>query len=119
MLDEKNSPHSRHGGACKTCYGGVTISSKDYSKITRNSHWYDVAHASSVIRPGARRLNTVIGPCKGVQQIMYLNPDQSIGVIILNKNDRTEELTFTTSSSDKKVTCSLPAKSVTSLDWKL
>ena len=58
MLDENGAPN-RPGG-CQTCFGVVDISSKDYSyaSIERNSQYYDLAHCSKVIKPGAVRIAT-------------------------------------------------------------
>ena len=52
MLDNDRGPN-REGG-CQTCYGAVDINNSDYKTITRNSHYYIIAHMSTVVKPGAR-----------------------------------------------------------------
>ena len=54
MLDNDRAPN-REGG-CQTCYGAVDISNSDYKTIIRNSHYYIIAHLSSVVKPGAVRI---------------------------------------------------------------
>ena len=58
MLDYQGKPFRPRG--CSTCYGAVSIDASDYSleSIVRNSHYYDVAHCSKVLQPGAVRLGT-------------------------------------------------------------
>ena len=58
MLDDAHKPY-RPGG-CSTCWGAVTLSSQDhsYKAVVRNSHYYNVAHCSKVLHPGAVRIGT-------------------------------------------------------------
>ena len=56
MLDNDRGPN-REGG-CQTCYGAVDINNSDYKTIIRNSHYYIIAHLSSVVKPGAVRIAT-------------------------------------------------------------
>lgn len=116
MLDDNRGPHSRHDGACTTCYGGVTISSADYKSITRNSHWFNVAHASAVVKPGARLMESGGYEFKArFEYLMFLNPDNTIGVLILNGLSETQQVNF--SNADKSVKYNVPAKSLVSLLW--
>lgn len=117
MLDDKRGPFSRHAGSCKTCYGGVTISSSDYRTIIRNSHWFDCAHASVAIKPGARLMKTEqTGLPSGLECQMFLNKDMTIGTILSNKGDADCMVVFTDGSSS--VEYSVPAKSIVSLIWQ-
>lgn len=117
MLDDKKGPYSPHDGSCKTCFGGVTINSSDYKTITKNSHWYNVVHASSVVKPGAKRLETTdSGFPSGFEYLMFLNTDGSIGVLLCNKNEANQQIIF---SGDKaSVKYIVPGKSIASLLWK-
>ncbi len=117
MLDEKNAPYSPHNGSCKTCYGGVTIQTSDYHTITKNTHWYSVAHASAVIRPGARKM-TVSGynAPSGVELQMYKNTDGTIGVIVCNKSSDAQTIVF--GASTYTATMKIPAKCIASSVWK-
>ena len=117
MLDDKRGPYSRHDGSCKTCYGGVTINSSDYKTIVRNSHWFNCAHASAVIKPGAKLMK--IQPFNMPSDLecqMYLNTDNTVGVLLCNKGTSERSIVFT---NDKfSVNYSVPAKSIASLLWK-
>ena len=117
MLDDKNGPYSPQDGSCKTCYGGVTIKSSDYKTITKNSHWYNVAHASSVVKPGARRMETsgFTFP-SGFECQMYLNPDNTVGVLMLNSQSSTQQVVFI--NSEFTVKYNVPAKSLVTLIWQ-
>lgn len=117
MLDEKKGPYSPHDGSCKTCYGGVTISSLDYESITKNAHWYHVAHASAVVKPGAKRI--AIGGMElptRFECMMFLNPDNTVGTLICNNSDQDQALIFANTKFTVKYT--VPAKSLVSLIWQ-
>ena len=117
MLDEKKGPYSPHAGSCKTCYGGVTISSLDYESITKNAHWYHVAHASAVVKPGAKRI--AIGGMElptRFECMMFLNPDNTVGTLICNNSDQDQALIFANTKFTVKYT--VPAKSLVSLIWQ-
>ena len=117
MLDDKRGPFSRHDGSCKTCYGGVTINSADYKTIVKNSHWFDCAHASVALKPGARRME-----CKtfdlpsGMEIQMYLNTDNTVGVLICNNSAKEQDFVFATTKHTVKY--KVPAKSIASLLWQ-
>jgi glucosylceramidase len=116
MLDENRGPFSPKPGSCKTCYGGVTISSKDYKTITKNTHWYTVAHASAVVKPGAKRIDLSGAEMNGYQCQMFLNPDNTVGVLLLNEGSEDKQLVFANSKFTVKY--KLPAKSIASLIWQ-
>ena len=117
MLDDKRGPYSRHDGSCKTCYGGVTINSADYRTIVKNSHWFDCAHASVALKPGARRMqHQSFSLPSGFEFQMYLNPDNTVGVIICNNNSSSQQVVF--SNDGFTVKYSVPAKSLVSLIWQ-
>ena len=117
MLDDKNGPYSPQDGSCKTCYGGVTISSSDYKKITKNSHWFNVAHASAVVKPGARRMQTSGSSFpSGFECQMFLNPDGTIGVLMLNTQSSMQQVVFRNESFTVKY--NVPERSIVSLIWQ-
>lgn len=117
MLDDNNGPYSPQDGSCKTCYGGVTIKSSDYKSIVKNSHWFNVAHASSVVKPGARRMETsgFTFP-SGFECQMYLNTDNTVGVLMLNSQSSSQQVVFI--NSEFTVKYNVPAKSLVSLIWQ-
>jgi len=117
MLDEKHSPH-RGAGACTTCYGALDINSSTYSyaSIDRKSHWYDVAHPSVAIKPGAVRIGTSGYTANNLQYLAFRNPDSSYGVLILNESSSDQQLVFASDTHSAKI--DIPAKSVVSALWK-
>ena len=117
MLDEKNGPYSPQDGSCKTCYGGVTIKSTDYKTITKNSHWFNVAHASAVVKPGARKMQTSGSSFpSGFECQMFLNPDGSVGVLMLNNQSSSQQVIFRNDTFTVKY--NVPEKSIVSLIWQ-
>ena len=116
MLDEKNGPYSPQDGSCKTCFGGVTIKSSDYKTITKNSHWFNVAHASSVVKPGAKMMKTTGDFPVSFEYQMFLNPDGTVGVLIQNGQKTAQQVIFR--NDEFTVKYSVPAASLVSLIWK-
>ena len=116
LLDSDGKPY-RPGG-CSTCFGALTLSAKDHSLqgIVRNSHYYDVAHCSKVLAPGAVRLGTSGYTPDMVTYQWYRNPDGSYAVIALNEGSAEVRINFVTEKAS--VPCKLPAKSVFSVTWK-
>ncbi|MBQ7811174.1 MAG: glucosylceramidase [Bacteroidales bacterium] len=117
MLDDKRGPFSPHDGSCKTCYGAVTINSADYKTIVKNSHWYDCAHASVALKPGARMMkHDSFSLPSGIELQMYLNPDKTVGVLICNNSSEDQSFVFSTNKHTVKY--NVPAKSIASLIWQ-
>ena len=113
MLDDERKPY-RPGG-CSTCFGAVTLSTKDRKSLVRNSHYYNVAHASKVLLPGAVRLETKGYESAGLTYQWYRNPDGSQALLLLNESSADVMVNFVT---DKySVPCKVPAKSVQSVRW--
>ena len=115
MLDNERKPY-RPGG-CSTCYGAVTINNSTYaySSIERNTHYYNVAHASKVVKPGAVRIGTKGVSKTGVTYQAYLNTDRSYGILFLNESSSEQQLVFATDK--RSVTVNIPAKSIESVIW--
>ena len=115
MLDDKKGPN-RPGG-CNTCYGGVTVSSSTYSyaSLSRNSQYFQVAHCSKVLQPGAVRLGTRGYTNRGLTYQWYRNPDGSYGVLLLNENAVEAKVVFTTEKHS--VTCKVPPQAIQSVFW--
>lgn len=117
MLDDKKGPYSPQDGSCKTCFGGVTINSANYKTITKNTHWYNVAHASAVIKPGAKKIEAGgVKTSSDFEYQMFLNPDGTVGVIICNKKDAEQSLVFVGDGFTVKY--NVPAKCIASLIWQ-
>lgn len=116
MLDDEGKPYRPKG--CSTCYGAVSVShaSYSYSSLDKKSQWYDILHASAVIKPGAVRIGTKGYVAKDVTYLAFRNPDASYGVIFLNVGSSQEQFVFT--NSDHSVNVKVPAKAIVSVIWK-
>ena len=115
MLDYQGKPFRPRG--CSTCYGAVSIDASDYSleSIVRNSHYYDVAHCSKVLQPGAVRLGTSGYSAAGLAYQLYRNPDGSYAALILNETGADALLNFVT--DNYAVACRIPARAIQSVTW--
>ena len=114
MLDDQRKPY-RPGG-CSTCFGAVTLSTSDHKSIIRNSHYYNVAHCSKVLQPGAVRLGTKGYETAGLTYQWYRNPDGSQALLLLNEGSSDTMVNFV---SDKySLACRVPAKAIQSIRWK-
>ena len=116
MLDDERKPY-RPGG-CSTCYGALQIShdSYTYASTQRLSHWYDVAHPSACIRPGAVRIGTSGYTAAKLSYLAFRNPDGSIGILAMNEGGEDRQLVFVTDAHSVHV--NVPANSVVSALWK-
>lgn len=114
MLDDERKPY-RPGG-CSTCFGAVTLSSKDRKSIVKNSHYYNVAHCSKVLQPGAVRLGTTGYETAGLTYQWYKNPDGSQALLLLNEGTAVAEVNFVTEKHS--LNCKVPAKAIQSVLWR-
>ena len=116
MLDYQGKPFRPRG--CSTCYGAVSIDASDYSleSIVRNSHYYDVAHCSKVLQPGAVRLGTSGYSAAGLTYQLYRNPDGSYAALILNEGTSDALLNFVTDRY--AVACRIPPRALQSVTWQ-
>ena len=116
MLDYQGKPFRPRG--CSTCYGAVSIDASDYSlgSIVRNSHYYDVAHCSKVLQPGAVRLGTSGYSAAGLTYQLYRNPDGSYAALILNEGTSDALLNFVT--DNYAVACRIPPRALQSVTWQ-
>lgn len=113
MLDTERGPN-RDGG-CQTCYGAVDIDSKNFTTITRNSHYYIIGHLSSVVKPGAVRIGTKGYSAGGVVTSAFENPDGSYALVVLNRTDAAQKLSV--SANGSYFTYEVPSFSVASFRW--
>jgi len=115
MLDDNNGPHGG-SGACNTCYGSVDISSRDYTTLTRNSHFFAIGHMSKALRHGGTRIGTS-GYCpSNVTVLAADNPDGTYGLILLNEN--TSSITMNVEAGEQWFALTLPSQSITTCVWK-
>ena len=111
-LDEHNRPFRPRG--CSTCYGVITVSSEDASILSRNSQYYDLAHCSKVVKPGAEMLSCSGPDASGLEYLAFANPDGSTGVLILNESDADQILSLR-QAHKKEVRCLSAAHSIVSV----
>ena len=115
MLDDKKGPYTNFKGSCMTCYGAANVASYAYSQVEKYTHWYNIAHASRVVRPGAVRLGTE-GSVEGLECLLFRNPDRTLGALLLNATDET--LHPVLAGKKHSVPVSVPARSLVSVRWK-
>lgn len=115
MLDSERGPN-RDGG-CQTCYGAVDISRSDYKTMTFNSHYYIIGHLSSVVKPGAFRIDSNESVTAGLMYSAFQNPDGTLAFVLLNEGDEMAHVSLTADGKNY-VDCMVPAKSVTSYRLK-
>ena len=114
MLDSDMAPN-RPGG-CQTCYGAVDIDNSNYSKITRNSHYYIIGHLSSVVKPGAVRIGTTGYTDADITYSAFKNEDGSYAFVVSNTGDI--EKLFNINQGKNSFSYKLPARSIVSFQWK-
>ena len=110
MLDDNNGPHGG-AGACNTCFGAVDVSSKDYTTLTKRSHYYAIGHLSKAFKTGSTRIGV-----KGYQPSNVLvcaaeNPDGTYGVVLMNENSN--GLTMQLEAGEHFFSLTLPGRSIT------
>jgi len=107
-LDEKGRPNI----GPFNCGGMVTIHSQTKA-VTYSGQFWAFAHYSRFIRRGAARLDSQ-GGASGVSHAAFENPDQQRVLVLTNPDAaRTCELRM----GEMVATVSLPANSVTTLQW--
>ena len=114
MLDDRGAPN-RPGG-CNTCFGAVDINSADYKTLDRKSHYYFIGHMSKVLHTGSTRIGTSGYMPYGVNATAAVNPNGTYGIVLQNENTNFVQLTIDDGNHHFDVT--LPAKSITSCNWK-
>lgn len=115
MLDTERGPN-REGG-CRTCYGAVDIDKSDYKTMTYNSHYYIIGHLSSVVKPGAFRIESKSDRDGGLIYSAFENPDGTVAFVVLNASEDTSGFSVTIDGKNY-LNGELPAKSVGSYLWK-
>ena len=113
MLDNDRGPN-REGG-CQTCYGAVDINNSDYKTIIRNSHYYIIAHLSSVVKPGAVRIATTGYTDNGITCSAFENTDGTYAFVLIINNEKSKKITV--SDGQRHFAYDVPGKSVTSYRW--
>jgi glucosylceramidase len=97
-------PHTDRGG-CDRCLGAVTIAG---DRVTRNSAYYVIAHASKFVRPGSVRIQSSSVP--GLANVAFRTPDKKFVLIVLNETEKSASFDLVVGKSAAK--CSLPPSAV-------
>jgi glucosylceramidase len=115
MLDVNRGPNL--DGGCTTCYGAVDIST-DYKTITKNSHYYVIAHMSSVVKPSAVRIATdkTSYTASGLTYAAFKNTDGTYAVVLCNNYSSARSVVV--SDGTKHFSVMLPANGIVSCKWK-
>ena len=113
MLDMDQGPHGGPG-ACATCYGAVDIDPETYSVVTRNSHYYVIAHMASVVKPGATRIGVNGGENPDLIYSAFENKDGSLALVVCNKG---EAMSVSVSDGGRRFSCQIPARAIVSFSW--
>lgn len=114
MLDSDQGPHGGPG-ACATCYGAVDVDNKDYATITRNSHYYAMAHMGAVVKPGAVRIGVTTSPCDGFSCAAFENTDGSHALVVANNHP--DKRNVAVSDGNICFHYTVPANAVVSFRW--
>lgn len=115
MLDNDQGPHGGEG-ACSTCYGAVDVNNSDYSTVTRNSHYYVMAHMGAVVKPGATRIQASGYTKKGLTYAAFENTDGTYAFVAANNNSETLNLTI--DDGAHHFSYSIPGNAVISYRWR-
>lgn len=113
LLDDKHGPY-RPGG-CGTCYGCIDIQSSNYRTLTRNSHYYTMAHLSKVVLPGAFRIKSNGFTAAGLYTSAFINKDGSLALVALN--DSGTPIGITVNDGTHSFAWSIPPRTVASFRW--
>jgi glucosylceramidase len=96
--DQNQLPHTP--GGCDRCLGAVTING---DKVTRNSAYYIIAHASKFVRPGSKRIAS--NYLTELPNVAFLTPMGKIVLIVFN--DTRVMQTFNIKYNNKQVVLGL------------
>ncbi len=113
VLDNDRGPN-REGG-CQTCYGAVDLSNYDYKTITRNSHYYVIAHLAAFVKPDAVRIACTGYTPENVLMQAFKNTDGSYALVVCNTSDENKSITFSDGKNYFMYTVGM--KSVVSFKW--
>ena len=110
MLDDNRGPHGG-AGACNTCFGAVDVSSKDYTTLTKRSHYYAIGHLSKAFKTGSTRIGVKGYQPTNVTVCAAENPDGTYGVVLMNENS--DGIQMQIEAGNRFFALTLPGRSVT------
>jgi glucosylceramidase len=77
--------------------------------ISLQSSYFYLGHFARFVKPGARRI-ACSADCHDLESAAFLNPDDSVAVVVMNRSER--EQRFTLSTGDHRTLAELPARSI-------
>ncbi len=107
VLDEKGGPN--HVG--NYCDAPVSINTQT-EEVHYNSSYYFIGHLSRFIRPGAKRVESVVDSAE-LSVVSFENSDGTISTVLLNETDEARDISVRVNT--KAVTVHLPGHSITTL----
>ena len=107
--DPNNGPHTSNGG-CDSCTGAITI---DGDKVTPNTAYYTLAHASKFVPPGSIRIDS--NDLDTLPNVAFKTPGGKHILIVSNITTTTQK--FDVRSNGKVFSATLDAGSVATYIW--
>ncbi|MFT7560560.1 MAG: glucosylceramidase, partial [Flavobacteriales bacterium] len=109
--DSNLQPHTK--GGCDACLGALTI---DGDNVKRNAAYYIIAHASKLVVPGSKRVESSV--IKDLPNVAFITPQGETVLILLNNSKKIK--TFSVQQKTKEGTqqssaYTIPAQSVVTL----
>ena len=86
LLDEKGGPNHKHN----YCNSPIMLNPGDTTSYYKNLSYYYIKHFSNLIEPGAKRIG-FSRYTDGIEIATFKNPDGTIIVVLLNKNETNYE----------------------------
>lgn len=107
VLDEMGGPN--HVG--NYCDAPIIVDTQT-KDVHYNSSYYFIGHLSKFIRPGAKRIESVVD-LKDLSVVSFQNEDGNVATVILNETDKALNLNVTV--DNEAVTVHLPKHSITTI----
>lgn len=111
MLDKDRGPHLGALGGCNNAFGAIDVN--DDGTLRYNSHYYDICHISSVVRPGAYRIDTEGWWAENMDYAAFRNQDGTLAILFASDNNAQQNFFVTDGNEYAKVT--VPPHSVVSV----
>jgi len=88
FLDQNAGPQN---GGCTNCRPVVTIN-YNANTLTYHSEYYDIAHLSKFVKPGAYRIGTTLSTSSSTFfAASFVNPDGSLVLVAMNSNGNSQQ----------------------------
>jgi glucosylceramidase len=118
ILDEKGGPwlvSEVHGNPDPNVQHPVVVINRQTKQVTYTALYYYLAHFSKFVRPGAVRVETK-GKLKDVRCMAFKTPEG--GMVAEFMNSRKADATVGLEVGGRSLNVTLPALSITTLEWR-